>query len=259
LVLPVSVRCRGAIPSGAAAVAEAVRDGQGPDGGTCPARWNREVVERCVALGRALGDAFNEHPHLEGVAIQETSLGLPAEVRAAHGYTHEAYRDALIEILTGLGDALPCGRVFWYKNFFPDGEQRYLEQIADAVIGTNIVMGCPDILPHRRYMSRVAYPLYDTYRGRLPLFCSAQDDSYKHHANDVRLGQPAEVPASGYLTLGEIFRFARDELHVSYLFWDHRTEAAEPGERAFDDALDVIRRHPSFNSELNRRFSPNGS
>lgn len=226
------------------------------DGGTCPVRWHPEVVRRMVALGQAIGEAFDHHPHFEGVAIQETSLGLPADLREAHGYTHEAYRDALIEVLTGLADAMPRSRVFWYQNFFPDGEQGYLRQIANALLGKNVVMGGPDILPHRRYMRQAAYPLYDEYRGKLPLFCAAQNDSYKHHANDVRLGQPAAVPDSGYLTMGEIFRFARDELHVSYIFWDHRTEAGQPGERTFDDALEVIRGTPRFNPQLTAVFAP---
>ena len=224
------------------------------DGGTCPARWEARYVERLVALGRALGDAFDEHPHFEGVAIQETSLGLPADVRDALGYTHERYRDALIAILRGLDAAMPRSRVFWYQNFFPDGEQDYLREIATAMLGTGVVMGGPDILPHRRYMNAVAYPLYDAYRGKLPLFCSAQNDSYKHHANDTRLGRGSAVPATGFLPIDAIFRFARDELHVSYLFWDHRTEVDQHGERTFSDALKVIRRHPKFNEALNAGF-----
>jgi hypothetical protein len=44
----------------------------------------------------------------------------------------------------------------------------------------------------------------------------------------------------------EIFLFARDSLHVRYLFWDHEYEGIEQGARTYDDAIEVIRKYPIF-------------
>ena len=87
-----------------------------------PIRWHPVVVERFVALGRALGERFDSHPNFEGIAIQESSLGIPEEGLRAFDYTPEKYRDALITILTGLQDALPNSHVFWYSNFLPEND-----------------------------------------------------------------------------------------------------------------------------------------
>lgn len=219
------------------------------DWGFCPVRWHPVVVERLVALGEALGKRFDNHPSFEGVAVQETSLGMSDEGWSAHEYTPEKYRDALVAILTGMQAGMPRSHVFWYCNFMHE-DDGHLRQVADAVESHGVFMGGPDILPYRRYMSRVSYPMYEDYRGRLTLFCSAQDDSYKHHKNDVRGGRRPEVHEEGYLTVEEIFLFARDSLHVSYLFWNHKYGGEEQGERTYDDAIEVIRKYPTFNTSV---------
>lgn len=214
------------------------------DGGYACARWEPEVVERQIALARALGNQFDEHPNFEGIAIQESSIWMPQSEFSRFNYTPERYRDALIAILEGMQATLPHSRVFWYSNFLPENDG-HLRQVADALVDDGVLMGGPDILPHRRWIRWESYPMYDEYRDRLILFCSAQDDSYRHHVNDIRLDTQEEVPPEGYLTMEEIFLFARDELHVSYLFWTYYY-GVEAGERSYDDAIKVIRKYPDF-------------
>lgn len=217
--------------------------------GFSPVRWHPVVIERWVALGQALGERFDSHPNFEGIAIQESSLEIPEAGYRTFGYTAEKYRDALITLLTGLQAALPHSHVFWYSNFLPNNDG-YLSQIAAAMEGPGIFMGGPDILPHRRFLSQASYPLYEAYQARLTLFCSAQGDSYNHHQNDLRVDEQEPIPAEGYLSMEEIFLFARDSLHVRYLFWDYYYEGINPGERNYDDAIEVIRQYPTFNSSI---------
>jgi hypothetical protein len=221
-------------------------------GGFSPVRWHPFFIERFVALGQALGERFDSHPNFEGIAIQESSLGITEEGYKTFGYTPEKYRDALIAILTGFQDALPNSHVFWYSNFLPDNNG-YLRQIADAIEDSGVFMGGPDILPYRRLLSQVSYPMYEEYKDRLTLFCSAQGDSYKHHKNDTSVDEQEPIPEEGYLTMEKIFLFARDSLHVRYLFWDYEYETTEQGQRTYDDAIQVIRKYPTFNDDLKTR------
>jgi hypothetical protein len=218
-------------------------------GGFSPVRWHPFFIERFVALGQALGERFDSHPNFEGIAIQESSLEITEEGYEKFGYTPERYRDALIAILTGLQDTLPNSHVFWYSNFLPDNDG-YLRQVADAIEDSGVFMGGPDILPYRRFLSQVSYPMYEEYQNRLTLFCSAQDDSYRHHKNDIRVDTQEPIPEEGYLTMEEIFLFARDSLHVRYLFWDYYYGSVGQGERSYDDAIEVIRKYPTFNSSV---------
>lgn len=212
-------------------------------------RWDPVVVARFVALNRALAKAFDEQPSFEGVAFQESALMIGPDLRKQHSYTPEKYRDALIQMLTESSQAFPHGQVFWYMNHL-EGNEDYLGDIAKAVLGSHVVMGGPDILPYRRRLAST-YLLYDKFKGQLPLFCSAQDDSYRHDKNDSRqMGNAAVTrnlppPADGYVPMEQIFLFARDKLHVNYLFWSY-TYHAGAGAFTYDDALAVMKKYPSF-------------
>jgi hypothetical protein len=221
-----------------------------PNGrGITAMRWDPVVIGRFVALNRALARAFDDEPNFEGVAFQESALMIGPELRKERGYTPEKYRDALIQMLTESSQAFRRSQVFWYMNHFEGGDQ-YLGDIAKAVIGSRVVMGGPDILPYRRRL-QATYQLYEKFNGRLPLFCSAQDDSYRHDKNDSRnMGNAAVTrnlppPAEGYVPMEQIFLFARDKLHVNYLFWSY-TYHAGTGAFNYDDAVAVMRKYPSF-------------
>ena len=213
-------------------------------------RWDPAVVERFIALVRALAKEFNADPNFEGVALQESALMITPAVQREQGYTPEKYRDALIKILVESSRALDRSQVFWYMNHL-EGRDDYLGDVAEAVVPYRVVMGGPDILPYRPRL-QAAYRLYDRFNSRLKLFCSAQDNSYRHDRADSRnMGTAAATrnvppPASGYVPMKEIFQFARDKLHVNYLFWTCKTYRGSPGAFSFDDALAVMKEFPSF-------------
>ena len=220
------------------------------EGGYCPVRWHPVVVERLLALGRALGDKFDLHPNFEGMAIQESALDMSEEDYTKFGYTADKYRDALITILTGLQKELSNSHVFWYQNFMYQDDGHHLRQIAEEIKNSGIIMGGPDILPYNRWYNKMSYPMYREYQGSIPLFCSAQDDSYKHYKNDIRVAVREPMDENGYLTMEEIFLFARDSLHVRYLFWNYYYGETDNAERSYDDAIKVIRKYPTFNNTL---------
>ena len=43
-----------------------------------------------------------------------------------------------------------------------------------------------------------------------------------------------------------MFLFARDRLHVDYLFWEYRTKRQPADSRDWNDAREVIARYPTF-------------
>jgi hypothetical protein len=201
-------------------------------------RWDPYVVERLEQLVAKLGAQFDCNPNFEGVAFQESSPSLDDSELDATGYTPEKYRDALIALLRSASNSVPTSRVFWYMNFLPRN-QRYVGDIANAVIGTGVAMGGPDILPDNRALQKRVYPYYDEFRGRLKLFNSMQHNSYRHrHGGNESSG--------GYWSMDDLFQFARTKLHVDYLFWDYHTQRVPPDSHNWDDAREVIGRNPTF-------------
>ena len=78
-----------------------------PGGGFCPIRWQPEFIERFLAMGKAIGDRFDDHPNFEGIAIQETALDMSEEELLERDYTPEKYRDALLSHLNRLAGCPP--------------------------------------------------------------------------------------------------------------------------------------------------------
>ncbi|MEM8887340.1 MAG: hypothetical protein AAGD28_05095 [Bacteroidota bacterium] len=215
-------------------------------GGFIPVRWDPEFLERFIAIGKAIADRFNSHPNFEGIALQETSLGMPEEVLKSYDYTPTKYRDALTTILNAYSTSFSESNIFWYQNGI-GGTNELIRQIADSIsYRENIIMGGPDILPYRKWL-RYTYKIYGDYKDKMKLFCSAQDDSYHHHKNDIRYSSKLPVHEEGYLTMEDIFMYAKEEMHVQYVFWNYYYEGAEKGWRSFDDAIEVVQKYPTFN------------
>lgn len=214
-------------------------------GGYTALRWDPYVDSRLRQLVARLGAQFDCLPNFEGIAFQETSLGIGDDVLDASGYTPEKYRDTLIGLLRSAAGSVPHSRVFWYMNFLPR-DQDYIGDIADAVVGTGVVMGGPDVLPDNPALAKRVYPFYDKFRGRLKLFNSMQHNSYRHRRSDASGG------GSNYWDMEDLFVFARDKLHVDYVFWEYRTWREPADSRDWTDARKVIARHPTFSPSQQR-------
>ncbi|MEM1228972.1 MAG: Calx-beta domain-containing protein [Pseudomonadota bacterium] len=207
-------------------------------GGTSPLRWESIFVDRFNLLVSHLAQAFDTHPAFEGVAFQETATGLSATTLNAVGYTPEAYRDALINMLTHAATVLPRSHVFWYMNFFPEN-QGYIVDVANAVSALGVAVGGPDILPDDPSLLQFTYPLYDLIDPAMVRFGSMQFNSYAHpHASN------APTP---FWTPEELFIYGRDELDAQYLFWNRKTWRASRDSYLWLDALPVIEANPVFN------------
>lgn len=201
-------------------------------------RWDPYVNDRLKQLAAKLGAQFDCDPNFEGIAFQESSPSLDEGALDATGYSPEKYRDALIGLLRSTAAGMPNSRVFWYMNFLPRN-QRYIGEVANAVIGTGVVMGGPDILPDNPALEKRVYPFYDEFRGRLKLFNSMQHNSFRHrHGGGEGSGE--------YWSMEDLFLFARDKLHVDYVFWDYHTRRVPPDSHDWNDAREVIARHPTL-------------
>jgi hypothetical protein len=96
-------------------------------------------------------------------------------------------------------------------------------------------MGGPDILPTNNALVNLAYPFYDDYKDQMPLYCQSNPPSYN---------------VSGY-DCEAIFLYARDTLHINYMFWNSSEAAGSPN--FFNPDVigtgGVVDTYPTFNVE----------
>jgi hypothetical protein len=207
-------------------------------GGYTMVRWNPTVVARFNALVKALGAKFDSNASFEGIATQETSLGLDSATLSAFGYTAEKYRDAYINELTAATVSLPTSRVFWFMNFLVGG-QDYIADIASAVAGKGVVMGGPDVWPDNKSLQSKVYPFYTQFYGKLPLFGQVENVCYSepHMTSGYN---------TKYWTMPELFNYARGTMHVNYMFWVRVTKPSPSDAYDWNDALPVVAANPVF-------------
>ena len=207
-------------------------------GGYTVARWHPTVVTRYKALATALGKRFDSHPNFEGIAQQESSLGLDRTVLQKYGYTAEKYRDALIASFGHALNVMPRSRVFWYQNFMV-GNQNYIGAVAAALGPKGLVMAGPDVLPDRRSLVEKSYPFFNQFRDKMHLGIQVEGICYR------ALHETAGY-STKYWTMPELFRYARDKLHVDYMFWVRIPTSTPQDSYNWKHALPVVEASPRF-------------
>ena len=201
-------------------------------------RFHPTVVARYKALTTALGQRFDSHPNFEGIAQQESALSMDRSVLQAYGYTPEKYRDALIASFTHALAAMPRSRLFWYQNYLI-GNQSYIGTIAAATGPKGMVMAGPDVLPDKQSLVEMSYPFFTQFKDKMHMGIQVEDICYKHlHATSGY--------ATKYWTPAELFRYARDRMHVDYMFWVRIPQSDYADSYDWYDALKVVQANPVF-------------
>jgi hypothetical protein len=207
-------------------------------GGYTIARWHPTIVTRYKALVGAMGKRFDSHPNFEGIAQQESALGLASTTLKQYGYTAEKYRDALIASFGHALTVMPRSRVFWYQNYIV-GNQNYIGSVAAALGPKGLVMAGPDVLPDRKQLVEKSYPFFTQFKDKMHLGIQVEGICYRalHETSGY---------STKYWTMPELFRFARDKLHVNYMFWVRIPKSTPSDSYNWNHALPVAEANPRF-------------
>lgn len=182
-------------------------------GGWVARRWDPAVRERFTDLLQALGGAFDGR--LEGINLPETAVDFGAS-GALHpeGFTYEAYVEGVKAIMTAVKAAFPRSHMIQYANFMPGewlpwDDRGYLRGIYAHADRIGAGVGGPDLLPHRKGQQNHSLPLI------------AARAVHTVGGSAVQWGNLDETnPATGErVTVAELTRFAREDLHLDYVFW----------------------------------------
>lgn len=175
-------------------------------------RWDPAVQARLHKLFAALGSEFDGK--IAGINLPETSIGFAYPELFPEGYSHVAYRDAIITNMKALKRAFPRSVAMQYANFMP-GEYRatndrgYLVGVYNAAEEFNVGVGGPDLLPFHVPQLQSSYPLIREASGIVPTGIAVQDGDYDDV--DRKTGKRASI--------SELLDFASDYLRVDYIFW----------------------------------------
>lgn len=175
-------------------------------------RWDPQVRKRFEQLLDELAKMFDGR--IEGINLPETSIGFGAPDRYPADFSASGYRDGIVEIMSMARSAFATSAVIIYANFMPgeslpENDKGYLKSVYAHAESSGIGVGGPDLLPNRWYQQQHSLPLI---RGRAQGTMAGIAVQFGNYG-DVhrRTGHAITVP--------ELHGYARDDLHVDYLFW----------------------------------------
>lgn len=192
---------------------EGGREDAARPGGWVARRWDPAVRERFRLLLLALGKEFDGR--IEGINLAETSVvfGDSGKLFPA-GFTHDAYRDAILANLAALAEAFPRSVKIQYVNFMPGEwlprtDKGYMESVFRRAAELGVGVGGPDLLPYRKSQMNHSYPRLKEVAGKIPTSIAVQDGNYEY----------INPRTEKRVTLDELLAFANEFLEVDYLFW----------------------------------------
>lgn len=176
-------------------------------------RWDPAVQARLGKLLRVLGQELDGR--IEGLNLAETSIGF-GESGKLHppGFTYESYVDGVKAIMTSAREAFSKSCVIQYANFMPGEwlpwtDHGYLKAIYAHAESIGVGVGGPDLLPHRKGQQNHSYPLIAVRDSTIPAGIAVQDGNLEDRNADT----------GERVTVDELYRFAKDQLQVDYIFW----------------------------------------
>lgn len=176
-------------------------------------RWDPAVRERFQKLLFELGKEFDGK--IEGINLAETAFDIgDTGALFPQGFSFEKYRDGIVENMKALRHAFPRSVVIEYANFMPGEwlpteDQGYLRSVYSAALENKVGVGGPDLLPYKPAQMNNSYPLIKAASKTVSTSLAVQDGDYGFIN-----------PQTGkQVTIAEIVKYAKNELHLDYIFW----------------------------------------
>ena len=219
-------------------------------------RWDPTVQAGFRGLVNAIGARYDSVANFEGIATQETSVGMTAAQQTATGFTQPAFLTGLELESDYILSACPTSRHFGFQNFMPadqignsvaDGRVRLSAYMQYMAASHGSIGGGPDILPDNAALQPEVYQRYVDVAATAPpnngpLMCSAQNDTFTQATRTLTqiFQWSTGTTLSGPALPGTYIQ----SIHLDYMFWNWHISGGGPN--FFNpDARLVIAANPS--------------
>lgn len=175
-------------------------------------RWDPAVQERLHKLYAALGKEFDGQ--IEGINTAETAVDFGKGPLHPPGFNFRRYKEATIQNAGALKSAFPRTIVMIYANFMPGGflpymDSVYMKEVYQYAWDHNIGVGGPDLFPYKRGQMANSYGFIKESAGKVATGLAFQDGNADY----------INPNTNKKITIEEIYAFAKDYLHLRYIFW----------------------------------------
>ena len=195
--------------------------------------WEQPVMDRLIALYRAIGTRYDADPFFEGIATEETTLALDRANWPA-GYSHAALTTQYKRLVTGARAAMPRSNVFLYTNWM--GADSLASDLIQSLTDPSAAAGGSNIIPNSPTQGQRVWTgeLGADFRGVLPLSSSVETGELGGNL--------------GNFTPKQINDYAYKTLRVNHLFWVRNTWSGSTAQRWSTGILPFLRTNPPIHT-----------
>jgi hypothetical protein len=206
-----------------------------PNVGNVARLWEPAVMDRLIALYRALGTRYNSDAHVEGFATEETSIGFGADKsKWPSGYSTSALLREFTRFAKSARTTMPQTNIFMNTNFL--GSDTDMGKLIQALYESDMGAGGPSTIPNRYIQAQKVWTGQTgaNYRGLISIGTCIEHMVFGGKHGDFT---PKQVGDWAYQNLG-----------VTHLFWFKNTYAGDSTQRWSTGILPYLRTNPPTRS-----------
>ncbi|MFL6604115.1 MAG: hypothetical protein ACJ8R9_22685 [Steroidobacteraceae bacterium] len=189
--------------------------------------WDAPVMDRLIALHKALAAKYDSDPSVEGISTSETAIGWSAANPAPSTYSATALLTQLQRLVSAERDTWSRSNVFCETNYL--GSDTQMEALVKSCGDEKAFVGGPDVVPGRNLQAdnvvRGDTGAVD-YRGVIAIKAEVQSSSLGVRWTLL----PADLYAQAVTTN-----------KANYMFWDRNTTYGGPAQKWDTGLLPFIR------------------
>lgn len=186
--------------------------------------WEQPVMDRLIMLYKNIGWRYDNDPHFEGVASEETTLSLDRPYPS--GYSHAALVDQYDRMVERVKLALEKSHFFLYTNWI--GDSRLMQNLMQDLMRRRGTAGGSNVFPWDKTLGQEVWTgdYGADYRWTLPISSSVEVGELKDYTPE------------------QIHNWAFNELHLHYMFWVRNTWAGPSHARWYTGVLPFLKTKP---------------
>lgn len=192
--------------------------------------WETPVMDRLMALYKAMGVRFDSDPFIEGFSTGESTLSLGNPKQWPAGYTHAALLSQYLRFVDSARQYMPQSNIFFNANYL--GGDAMMSTLLQRMYDEGVAACGPNVMPDNLTSSQRVWTgkTGADYRGLLPI------------ANAVE--GPDLGGGHGDWTPKQLSDFAYNTLHGSHLFWVVNTWVGDSSQRWKTGILPFLKTNP---------------
>ena len=205
--------------------------------GTVARIWEAPVMDRLIALYKALGERYDRDPYVEGISTSETAITFSSTYPAPSSYTTAAVLTQFKRHLTAIRTYWPRSQIFVSTNYL--GTDGQMEELIKHSQKTHSAVGGPDVWTRAWVESgKRALQSDEVVRG--------QRGSGTDYRGAIAIKAEVQAPElGGYIaefTAEELYDVAYNINRSNYILWDRNDYVGGPASRWATGILPLIRK-----------------